>query len=110
MNLKVKTTHTTEREIEISLPAFYKSCSGAITEFIGILDEDTMVRVWDYKDHRTFIENQTTEDKDFEIANYHVNYELATESEFFAAFDKAYGSLYLRPQLKFSLPQKEIAY
>lgn len=96
MNLVIKTTHTTDRELEISLPAFYKDTIGNITEYIAILEPETMVKVW-HSPLRTCIANETTEGQDKEISRIHKTYALGNEADFFLLFDKAMKTLFLHP-------------
>lgn len=98
--MKLQISQFTKREIELPLPAFFKDNSAAITDIVAILNEDTMVRVWDYPGNRTWIENGSVKNYNDVIAKFYETYQLATEEEFFAAFNRAYSQLSLTPKLQ----------
>lgn len=99
-SIKIMISEFSQREEEIKLPAFYKDNSTSITDIVGILDENTMVRVWEYHGSRLFIENQCVNGRDKEIAEIIEKFKPATEVDFFEAFDRVYESLSLTPKLK----------
>lgn len=100
--IKIILTQQVEKEIEI--PSFWKDVVGGkkeedqVREFVGLLDEETLVRVWRSND-RTFIENVTLDGREADIAKYEQKYEKSDEVDFLLEFNKAYKSLSLVPQL-----------
>lgn len=98
--MKLQIIQFSQREIELPLPAFFKDNSTSITDIVAILDEDTMVMVWDYPGRRTVIENCEVKSCNDRIVKIYEKYQLATEDEFFAAFNRAYAQLSLTPKLQ----------
>lgn len=98
--MKLQISQVSQREVELPLPAFFKDNKGTITDLVGILDEDTMIQVWDYPGNRVVIENCNAKLVDARIVDFYQRYELATEEEFFAAYNRAYAQLSLTPKLR----------
>lgn len=98
--MKLQISQFSQKEIELPLPAFFKDNSASITDIVAILDEDTMVRVWDYPGNRVWIENGNAKNYNDAIVKVYEKYQLATEEEFFTAFNRAYAQLSLTPKLQ----------
>ena len=83
-------------DIEIHVPCFYKSFSE--TDYIGVLDENTVVNVYKCGE-LTIIKNMTLEMGKSEIASAIKNFHSCTESEFLEKFDAVVESISLHPKL-----------
>jgi len=97
--MKITTSLTQTREIEIPVPSFYKDTSTSILDVVGILDEKTVVRVWDNKSERIFIENGIPERMSNEISKAFNLWQMIPEEEFFTHYNNAMESLSLTPKL-----------
>lgn len=98
--MKLQISQFSKREIELPLPVFFKDNSESIIDIVAVLDEDTMIRVWDYPGNRVFIENGNVKNYNDAIVKIYEKYQLATEEEFFTAFNRAYTQLSLTPRLQ----------
>lgn len=98
--MKFETTTTEKREIEIPVPSFYKDsqCSESINDMIGIIDESTIVRVWE-SEKRTAVENYDVNLNSNEIVRAFHNYKPITEEQFLTAYNRALNSMSLTPEL-----------
>ena len=98
--MKIETTQTTKQVIDIPVPSFYrdKNCHDSITDLIGILDENTVVKVWE-SDKRTALINGDLDSLESDIVRAFLNWEPITEEKFFYHHNRALHSLSLTPEL-----------
>jgi hypothetical protein len=98
--MKIETTKTEKQIIEIPVPSFYKDadCSETISDLMGILDEKTIVKVYESQ-RRTCVQNFDTSLDSNDIAQAYLNWKPITEDEFFIAYNRALHSLSLTPEL-----------
>jgi len=101
MNLNLKSTVSVQQEIEINLetPAFFKDKFNSITEYLGVIDECT-ISIYIYEGHRTFMQNDATENRIAEIKKALDKWERISEEEFFEALDKALKDFNFKPSLR----------
>lgn len=80
--MKLSTTTTEKKEIEISLPYFGKATSGG--EYFAILGEGNYLNIcnWQYSDHASIYTHSTSQ----YVLDNHVE---ITKEEFIAAYEKA---------------------
>jgi hypothetical protein len=98
MNITIKKQITQKEEAQIPIPCFWKEVSENFLDYRGVIDEETYVRI--YKSpNRIAIENGTTKFYETEIAAAYESFDLCTEEEFMAQFEKAYKSISLKPEL-----------
>jgi len=98
--MKFTTTQTAKTEIEIPVPSFYKDhkCSESITDLIGILDEKTIVHIFE-TEKRTMVSNFDVSLDNGDIVNAFHNWKPITEEEFMYHYNRAVHSLSLTPEL-----------
>jgi len=100
--MKITTSLTQTREIEVPVPSFYKEIieGSSILNVLGILDEKTVVSVWVYPNNRTAIENSVPDIVSHVISRAITGgWEKITEEEFFTQYNNAMESLSLTPKL-----------
>jgi len=88
LNLKTTVSVPTEVSIELETPAFFKSTTYSILEYLAVIEECT-IRIYVYPNVRTRIENSATEESHLEIVKAYKEFEHISEEEFFEALDKA---------------------
>jgi len=100
--MKITTSLTQTREIEVPVPSFYKEPSSyegsSIINVVGILDENTVVNVWHLPNKRISVENSIPESVSHVIAKA-IHWDKITEEEFFTHYNNAMESLSLTPKL-----------
>jgi len=101
--MKITTSLTQERKIEVPVPSFYKEVfthTTTIINVLGVLDEDTIVSIWHFPDNRVAVENSTLKSSFGSVARSITSgWENITEEEFFTHYNKAMESLSLTPKL-----------
>ena len=98
--MKIETTKTEKQIIEIPVPSFYKdgNCSETISDLLGVLDEKTIVRVFESQ-RRTSVTNFDTSLDTGDIVDAYLKWTPITEDQFFTAYNRALHSLSLTPEL-----------
>lgn len=96
MNIQVKTTVTTEKEVSIELetPAFYKTSYS----FMAVIEE-SVINVFQIEGMRTHISHDSTENSKKDIVRAYQTWEHISEEEFFEALDKALKDFNFKPTL-----------
>lgn len=94
--MKLKTRQTTETEIEIPVPSFYKSKSS--NDYIGILDEQTIISFYIAPDF-SLIKNGKPLVLDNELVSAFLNYDKIDELEFCTKHIEILESFSLEPKL-----------
>jgi len=98
--MKFSTTQTAKTEIEIPVPSFYKDkgLHESLIDLIGILDEKTIVKVFE-SDRRTMVSNWDISLDNGDVVLAHLNWHPITEEEFMYHYNRALHSLSLTPEL-----------
>ncbi len=89
INLKSTVSVQQEISIELETPAFFKSNTYSINEYLGVIDEETTIKIFTYPNERTMIESELTERCASAINNAYAKWEHISEEEFFEALTKA---------------------
>lgn len=90
--MRIKIQKTIEEEVEIALPVFYKNVLSNYTDLIGVIDEDTCIKVFDSPGY-TLISQGALFSQDVE--SWEQRLQKITEDEFFDAYRMAHEKLYL---------------
>ena len=98
--MKFTTTQTAKTEIEIPIPSFYRDtlCSESITDLIGILDENTIIKVFE-STRRTCVQNMDIYLGESDIVSAHIHWQPITEDVFLYHHSRALHSMSLTPEL-----------
>lgn len=95
--IKITLEEKVSKEIEIELPAFFRSPDGI--EYIAVLSETDYREVWELKE-MLLVKARSAADCHDAISAAVKNYERISEVEFFTRWDEALESLSLTPKLK----------
>lgn len=110
--MKLQTTITQTKEIEITLPVFYKE-NVVSDNYLAVLNEQTAISLFINKAGTyTSIIHTTPEDLSGEIRrayNNHKEWTVISEVDFLQAYDDALSAISLRPQLREDEPQSFLA-
>lgn len=95
----VQTKREITENVRLTPPMFWKSPSEHYKEYIGLLDDKTVVSVLFLGD---YVSIKNGEPKSFttELTSAHKLFNLSNEAEFFAAFDEAYEAMRLTPEIR----------
>lgn len=105
--MKLQTTITQTKEIEITLPVFFKE-NASWDNYIAVINEQTAIHLYISKDGEyTSITHTTPDMKNLEIkrALDTKDWSKISEVDFLQAYDDAISSISLRPQLHDGEPQ-----
>lgn len=95
--LTLKANVTTEREIEIQIPFFRRTKDEK--EYIGLLDEKTVVRMYKGLFHTSVTNSQLDFMERTKLLEAAETWEHCGEQEFLDAYDAAIESMSLHPKL-----------
>jgi hypothetical protein len=96
--MKIKTSITQEREIEVDLPFFRKDPNSSCTKYIAAINEKTIISLFD-SDERTSLSVDIIERESRDISEAYNKWAIVSEEEFLQAHETALKSLSLRPVL-----------
>lgn len=98
--MKFTTTQTAKTEIEIPVPSFYKdgNCSESITDLIGILDENTIIKVYE-STRRTCVQNMDLYLGESDIVYAHIHWTPIAKDVFLYHHSRALHSMLLMQEL-----------
>ena len=100
LNLKTTVSVPTEVSIELETPAFFKEIvSSNITKYLGVIEECT-ISIFSFKNRRTSVENDATEDCIRNIKIAIDSWEHISEEEFMEALDKALKDFNFKSSLR----------
>lgn len=88
-----------KKDIDIPVPAFFRNKSE--TDYIGLLDQKTLVTIYNNGD-LTIVKNQDFTNSDSakrEILDAYNHYGSCTETEFLEKYDQVIESISLHPKL-----------
>ena len=94
--MRIKIPKTIEEEVEIALPVFYKNTLSNYIDLIGVIDEDTCIKVFDSPGY-TLISQGALFSQDVE--SWEQRLQKITEDEFFDAYQMAHEKLSLNCKL-----------
>lgn len=102
--MKFETTQTEKKVIEIPVPSFFRDtiCSDKITDMIGLIDSDTVVRVFE-SERRTSVQNYDSTISGDDLVHAFQKWQPVTEDEFLAVYNRALHSMSLTPELSKNL-------
>ena len=98
--MKFTTTQTAKTEIEIPVPSYYRDnlCSESTTDLIGILDEKTIIKVYESA-RRTCVQNMDIYLGESDIVYSSIHWQPITEELFLYHHSRALHSMSLTPTL-----------
>lgn len=96
--MKIKTTVTQERELDIQLPFFRRDKNSTCLKLFAVINEKTVISVFDGAG-RTSVYVDAFESSTYDIADKYQNWQPITEQQFLMAHSEALKSLSLEPQL-----------
>lgn len=98
--LTIKTVKKEPVEIQIPCPCFFRDYSER--QYIGVLDDKTLVRLYRLSDYTSIINEDYSESESAKnsISEAYNTMHSCTEAEFFQAYDEIIESIFLHPKLK----------
>lgn len=100
--MKIKTTKSEDVEIDVTLPFFRKNPNFISDNYIGVLDEKTMVYMFT-NEASTNVAHRLVEDNKKEIVEAFTNWTPISEEEFLSIHAKLLKSLSLIPELMINM-------
>lgn len=97
MTLTIKTKVSQENEIEIPCPFFARTKDQ--TEYIGLLDEKTIVKIFKGMSLRYVLNTERSDTHDHDLSVAYNGWVSCTEGEFLETFDAVIASISLHPKL-----------
>lgn len=98
-NMKVKTTVTLEREIDIHIPFFRRDLTSSCIWLFAVLDDRTVVSIFRGGERVAISNDALNKFSDNDIADKYQNWSPISEKYFLTAHADALKSLSLEPQL-----------
>lgn len=99
MTITTQVTHTETREVEIPVPSFWKERIEVFKCYRAVLDENTFFEILEFPDE-IIIRTSEIKENDSRVLEAHAKFDIISEEDFFAAYNRIYESLRLTPALK----------
>ena len=94
--MRIKIQKTIEEEVEISLPVYYRNILSIGKDTIGVVDENTVIKVYDGEGYVMISQGILFSQ---EIESWEQRLQKITEDEFFDAYQSAHEKLSITPKL-----------
>jgi hypothetical protein len=100
MTIQTTVTHTEKRDVEITVPSFWKEPTTAYKHYRALLDTDTYCEIYVFDDSTT-VKNATPDAfmVNGEISEAHQKWDLCDEEDFLVELSKALKSMKMEPVL-----------